>query len=76
MRALAAFALLPLLGSCGPGEQEAPSADPGAESPAVRPTRDVLDATLAELGVSRREGVLSAREPAVPPELPDRKSVV
>ncbi len=62
MRALAALALLPLLGSCGPGEQEAPSADPGAETPAARPTRDVLDATLAELGVSRREGVLSARE--------------
>jgi len=62
MRALAALALLSLLGSCGPGEQEAPSADPGAVAPAARPTRDVLDATLAELGVRRREGVLSARE--------------
>jgi len=62
MRAPAALALLSLLGSCGPGEQEAPSAGPGTETPAARPTRDVLDATLAELGVSRREGVLSARE--------------
>ena len=62
MRALAALALLPLLGSCGPGEREAPSADPGTDGSAARPTRDVLDATLAELGVSRREGVLSARE--------------
>lgn len=63
MRALAALALLSFLGSCGPpGEQEAPNAAPGAETAAARPTRDVLDATLAELGVSRREGVLSARE--------------
>ena len=64
MRLRAALALVPLLGACGPGAEggdAAPAAAP-AGAPGARPTRDVLDATLAELGVSRRQGVISARE--------------
>jgi hypothetical protein len=62
MRPLAALALLPLLGSCSPGEADPTGEASSAATPPPRPTRDVLDATLSELGVSRREGVLSARE--------------
>ena len=62
MRGGAALALLTLLGSCGPEGPAAPAPDPGDSAALARPTRDVLDATLAELGATRREGVLSARE--------------
>ncbi len=62
MRSLAALAILSLLGSCSPGEADPTGEASSAAEPSPRPTRDVLDATLSELGVSRREGVLSARE--------------
>ena len=62
MRSLAALAILSLLGSCSPGEADPTGEASSAAEPPPRPTRDVLDATLSELGVSRREGVLSARE--------------
>ena len=57
--------------ACGPSQpDESRAGGSGAQAPAggapeavtARPTRDVLDATLSELGAARRDGVLSARE--------------
>ena len=61
----AALALSPLLWACSPAEPSratANTAEPAPQAAEIRPTRNVLDETLKALGVSRREGVLSARE--------------